>query len=650
MRHFVSLIFALVLLLPQAASAQSSQIDAIILVDTSASMIDDLDQVCDALPNTERLIRESFTLARVRVVGIIDKYKCAQDTARSLVPNSAVLDDEDWGIAAAELAADYAWQPGAIRLIMPLSDAGPASGNPIQDPGPDRDATSRAIRAALANKVILSPILAAPEADVTQEDRARLETLAQEMAARTGGRLFISRSPADLSTALQQSAVASAEAQAGLTVVASGIPTPDRISLDPGILLTNAILAVLIVALFGFTTALYSETFRSRPASPPTRRVTKAIASASNRVRKTIALIATPTAWPIGNTSIRRLVTVVILTAFLALTALVASFLDPNFQPNTRGGVVTFVTLLVALTIVNLTAAFGGGRAARARQAAPGLRVRPGAVLLAAACVVISRNIGFTPGYLLGLPAGLALLAAEANPGRDAAIGRASIFAAIIIGALAWLLSWPMGLASAALAGGSSSGPAEIAQIVAGGVQSALLTIFLVAFQFALFDLMPFGEAAGRKWFAGHKLTWGTVFGVVAFVALHALINPYRAGLDALRNPGLLPLGAIACVYSGVTLVAWLLTNESRLRDPQNLNRRSALTAGAVMITWLAGIVCIALAEVASTFSTTTLLIGAGVIGIAGVGVWAWSKRRAKPAAPAAPAPPAPPEIKPPAE
>jgi len=204
MRQLVSLIFALVLLLPQAVFAQSAQIDAILLVDTSASMIDDLDQLCDALPNTEKLIRESFALARVRVVGIIDKYKCAQETTRSLIPNSAVLDDEDWGIAIAELAAGYPWQAGAIRLIMPLSDAGPASGNPIQDPGPDRDATSRAIRAALANKVILSPILAAPDVDITQEDRVRLEALAQEMAARTGGRLFISRGPADLSTALQQ--------------------------------------------------------------------------------------------------------------------------------------------------------------------------------------------------------------------------------------------------------------------------------------------------------------------------------------------------------------------------------------------------------------------------------------------------------------
>ena len=613
---------------PLSASAQSNQIDAIVLVDTSASMVDEVDALCESLDATLDAIRAARLMARVRIIGITEEYRCVGEAAQSLIANSAVADDEDWGIALVELSERYPWQAGAVRLIMPLSDAGPASGNPVDDPGPDRDITTRVSRAAVANKVIVSPILAGPAPDISKPDRARLEVLAQELASRTGGRVFASRSPSDVAIAIQQLIAASLEVKAGLTAIAAAIPTPDRISLDPGILMTNAILAALVAALFTLTTLLSGETFKATRPQLPANRVTNAIGSAVDRFRKTVRIIATPTAWPLGNASVRRAVTAVVLTAFLALTALVAAFLDPNFQPNTPSGVITFVTLFVALALVNLAAAFGGALSARSKQATPGLRVRPCAILLAAACVVISRNIGFLPGCLIGLPAGLALLNAEANLDRDAAVGRASILAAMLAGAAAWLLSWPFSALSANLSATVTSGATSIALSVVGGVQSALLTIFLIALQFALFDLMPLGATAGRKWFAQRKLIWMVAFGVVAFAALHTLFNPNRSGLDALRNPGLLPLGATMALYSGVTLIAWLLTNESRLRDPQNLNRRSALTAGALMVTWLGGIACIALAEIASTFSPVTVLAIAAVLAASGLGAWVWMRRR----------------------
>ena len=609
MRRLALLGLALaVFALPWAALAQSVDVDLVVLVDTSASVRDDVDRLCTELPKVIQSIGGDGLAVRWRVFSIKDTYNCAKDTVQATIPGSAVADDEDWGIAIAELAAGYAWQPSASRLIIPLSDSGPASGNPVSDPGPDRDVTTLAIRAAIANKVILSPLLSGPAPDTSADDRARLEALAQDMASKTGGRVFLSPAPDNLVRGIQQLIVASVEAKAGLTAIAAAIPTPGKVSLDTGILLTNAILAALCAALLGLTATLARESFGTRPSLPPNR-VTDAVRSARSRIGTALNLATTPTAWRIGNLRIRRALTIVVLTAFLALTALIASFLDPNFQPNTPAGIATFVTLLAALTLADLAAAFGGNVAARSMRLASGLQVRPGAVLWIAAGVAISRSIGFLPGYVLGLPAGLALIAAESNRDQDAAVGRASMIAAIAAGAIAWLIAWPLESLSASLSGSAGSGAASLALTITGGIQSALLTIFLVAVQFALIELLPLGSTAGHAWFSRSRIVWGGVFGVAMFAALHTLFNPNRAGLDALRNPGLLPLGAFVAAYSGITLVAWLLTNEARIRQPGNLNRRSALIAGVLIVTWLAGIACVALAEAASTFNPTTIVI-----------------------------------------
>jgi hypothetical protein len=629
MRRFTLLALAVGLLaLPASLRAQAVDVDVIILVDTSGSLTDDLGQLCAALPGALESIRESGLSVQARVVGVKDKYRCIETTVFAMAGGSDVADD-DWGIGIAELAGSSLWRPSALRVIIPVSDAGPAGGNPVDDPGPDRDVTTRAIRAAVANKVILSPLLATPDSNASPDDRARLEALAQDMAAKTGGRVFVSAGLSDVPQAVEQLILAAVETKAGLTAIAAAIPTPANVSLDPGILLTNAALAGLAVTVLGLTTTLFDEAFGTR-RTLPSNRVANAIAAAAGRIRTALGRLATPTGWQIGNTRIRRAATIVILAAFLALTALVASFLDPNFQPGAAVGAGTFATLLVALALVNLAAALGGNLAARSRQVAPGLRVRPGAVLLVAACVVVSRSIGFLPGYLIGLPAGLALLMAEANRERDLAIGRAAVLAAIATGLAAWLLSWPVELLSARLSGSPGSGIATLGLGVTGGVQSTLLAIFLIAFEFALFDLLPIGSTTGRLWLAQKRLVWGVAFGVVVFAALHTLFNPNRAGLDALRNASLLPLGAIIAAYSGVTLIAWLLTNEARIRDPQNLNRRSALTAGVLIVAWLGGIACVALAEVAGAANPGVVLLGVMIAVVVAVGAWLVARARAR--------------------
>jgi hypothetical protein len=618
------------LLFPGVVRAQSVAVDVVILVDTSATMSDELDRLCAKLRDTLDSIRASGLSVRARVVSLTERSKCTDDTVRRLIKNSTVADDEDWGIGVIELVKGYDWQGSATRLIIVVSDAGPASGNPIEDPGPDRDVTTRMIQAAAENKVILSPLIGGPNPDVSATDRSRLERLARDMAAATGGRVFVSRSSTEVPAAISRLITAAVETVAGLTAIAAAIPTPGKISLDAGVLLTNIVLAVSLAVLFALTTVLATEAFGGvHRFSLPSNRVTDAVGHFARRMDRSLDVIATPSAWPIGNAAVRRIAMIVILTALLALTALIASFIDPDFKPGSPQGTTTTITLLIAFAVVTLAAAVGGWLPARSMQASSGLRVRPSAILIVAASVLLSRSLNFLPGFLIGLPAGFALLAAEEIAERDVRIGRASIIAAIVIGLIAWLLSWPVDVLLTRLADSLNSGAASVALTFAGGVQSALLTIWLIAIQFALIYLLPIGALTGRVWLSQRWLAWGIVFGVVMFAALHTLFNPTLIGLDALSHPGLLPLGAILAAYSGITLVAWLLTNESRIRAQQGLNRRSTLVAAVLLLAWLGGCACLGVSALASTVTATTVLVVAAIAGVVGVGVWGFVRVRA---------------------
>lgn len=644
MRRSLILVLACAMwLLPASIRAQAVDIDVVILADTSASMFDDVEALCGEVAQLQNTIRAGGLIERMRVLAITDSYNCATDSVRTLVDNSKVADDEDWGLALIELSGAYDWQPGAIRLMIVLSDAGPASGNPIDDPGPDREVIARAIRAAANNDIVLSMLIAQPNADVGALDRTRLETLARDMASATGGRVFVSSGPSDLSEAIVQLVRAAVETRAGLTAVAAAIPVPGKLSFDFSLLLTNAVLAALIVVLFGLTAALSDITFGARKVpSLPHNRVTDAARGVGARIAGFFDTLATPAAWTIGNVRVRRIATIVILFAFLALAGLIASFLDPEYEPR---DVVTFLTMFAALTLVNFVVLFSRALAARASRASGALRIRPGVLLLIMFSVLISRAGGFLPGYLIGLPAAYVLVAMRAaapepneateeraivvrpEHSHGLALGRASIVGAIAIALIAWLIAWPIDALASGLSGSVDSGVASVALTVTGGVESALLTIFLVGMQYALFELLPIGTTAGRAWFARQRLIWGVVFGVVLFGALHTLLNPGLVGTNALRAPGLILLGAILAVYSGVTLVFWLLNNESRLRSAKGLDRRATLIATILIMAWIGTFACFALSSVVGSVSPTTVLIFAAVA-VALVGVRVFLMRR----------------------
>ena len=152
-------------------------IDIVFIMDTSSSMEDEAAALCSAISQVEaELVSRGAVVANVSLLGIdadaadlpadfacltgnvVDAYGAEVPGTPSNGDVVSIQNDEDWGPAMAIVAANHPWSPGALRLIVPISDESPSKGNPCRIPGDDQDTVTHAIIIANENNVIISPI------------------------------------------------------------------------------------------------------------------------------------------------------------------------------------------------------------------------------------------------------------------------------------------------------------------------------------------------------------------------------------------------------------------------------------------------------------------------------------------------------------
>lgn len=167
-------------------------VDVVFMMDTSGSMVPYFTPLCDAIAATVAQLSTQGIDFTSQMWGITDNGSgCLTDNVRNrlggTVPGSPappldlLTSSESWGQAASIAAALYPWTPGAVRVVVPIGDEGPYQGEPVFDPGDDRDVVTHAISVCLANRVIASPITP----DLISNPGNVL--LAQDLAAGTGG-------------------------------------------------------------------------------------------------------------------------------------------------------------------------------------------------------------------------------------------------------------------------------------------------------------------------------------------------------------------------------------------------------------------------------------------------------------------------------
>src|SRR5204863_4723871 len=111
--------------------------------------------------------------------------------------------------------------------------------------------------------------------------------------------------------------------------------------------------------------------------------------------------------------------------AFLALTALVSSFVDPSFGPDIRG-LAEFLGFLVGLVVVLASFKLPPMLAHRRTTGELGrLRPLPWALVIAALFVLVSRIGNLQPGYLYGIVLGAIFITevSDEEEGRETFFG-----------------------------------------------------------------------------------------------------------------------------------------------------------------------------------------------------------------------------------
>lgn len=234
------------------------------------------------------------------------------------------------------------------------------------------------------------------------------------------------------------------------------------------------------------------------------------------------------------------------VVTFVLLSALFYAFLDPTFGFS----VVSLATFLgLALGLIVILVAYGAPLVIFSHNHSIGLTVRalPATLIVAAACVVISRVSNFQPGYLYGLVVGFFFahsVARDIEGKAEAAAAGASLGAAF----LAWVA---LALLHAGL------GPSG--EFISALLQAATVTIVVAGLENAVFAMLPLRFLPGAAVYAWDRRVWIVLIGLGIFGFAHVLLNP-SAGAGYLADTSrtsFLTLVVLLVAFGIASVIFW---------------------------------------------------------------------------------------------
>jgi len=231
---------------------------------------------------------------------------------------------------------------------------------------------------------------------------------------------------------------------------------------------------------------------------------------------------------------------------FIALTALVSSFVDPGFGLNLRS-VAVFLGFLIGLIVVLASFKLPPILARRRRTGELGqLRPLPWALVIAAVFVLTSRVAHLQPGYLYGIVLGAIFLsdATDRDEGRETFWGSIWTLAAAII---AWVaLTWLRGLGLPQDGFGVTLlSTASAATLVAG-------------LEAAAFALMPMRFLPGYVLYKWNRPVWAVLWAGSLFAFFHILIGPTSGYVSELTPEGFIAALGVFAAFGALSIGTWL--------------------------------------------------------------------------------------------
>jgi hypothetical protein len=312
---------------------------------------------------------------------------------------------------------------------------------------------------------------------------------------------------------------------AGATALVDSVPSPSQINLDPVVVATSLALTAGMLFLVPFPAEIFNNT----------------LVEHHDQIRGWFRRR--------GDESSSLWEKPWMLAGGLVVMALLYGFLDPGFGLNSES-LPVLGGLLIGVLLTTLGFALPAMLLRKKRSGERGrLRVLPVALLVGLACVLVSRLIGFLPGYLYGIALGL-IFSVEVGEDIEAREVAATALITMALAIGAWF-----GLGAARV-----SEPSLLSDLT----EAALAMTTVAAFEALVFGLLPIHGMPGRVLFKQRRRLWMVVWGLSVLAFFHVLVNPSSGYLV---DTAVVPVATTYALLAGFTLVSLGLWAWFRRRD-----------------------------------------------------------------------------------
>jgi hypothetical protein len=229
---------------------------------------------------------------------------------------------------------------------------------------------------------------------------------------------------------------------------------------------------------------------------------------------------------------------------FLLLSGVIYGFLDPGFGLDAESAAL-FAGIVLGLAITTAVFELPIVVVQRRVNLERGVvRVLPLTIVIALACVLVSRVAEFQPGYLYGLIAFWAF--DRALPKRTAGAAEAATCVMILLLALAaWLL---LPVAESAFGG---------APLMSTLVLTTLAVIFIGGLEGLLVELLPLRFLRGSVVWAWRRSVWVILFVIAGFAFVHILLHPGVDYLFEARGEAVAVAVAFFLGFGALSVATW---------------------------------------------------------------------------------------------
>jgi hypothetical protein len=228
----------------------------------------------------------------------------------------------------------------------------------------------------------------------------------------------------------------------------------------------------------------------------------------------------------------------------IAIAGLLSAALDPAFGPNLQTGLAWLASAVAIFTVINTKSL--PERTAQRRQSSDRghLSMVIGALPIAILGVVISRIVGYLPGYLYGVIM-VWVFARELSARDEAGTAERGAWWMLILAVSSWLML------SAARAG-----------TIEGSIPGLLLTSALSAVTVAgieavVFAMAPVGGLGGAKLFRVSRVRWAVLYAVGLLLFILVILNPENGFAAAPDQVSFVTAVSLFVAYGLFSILFW---------------------------------------------------------------------------------------------